>query len=137
MRTTTKLIALGTLALVTFAACGSDSNDSSSSQTKDQTLTPSDGSTIKVDVGKAFVVKLESNPTTGYSWATVGSTGTVKFLDSKYAPPSSSAAGAPGEQLLTFRATRPGSTKLNLRYRRPFAPNDNPKSLSFTVDAGS
>ena len=61
----------------------------------------------------------------------------MKFLDSKYAPPTNNAAGAPGEQLLTFRATRPGSTELNLKYRRPFAPNDDPKSLSFTVDAGS
>jgi predicted secreted protein len=136
MNATTKVLALG-LVLVTFAACGSDSGGSSSSQNPDQTFTPTGGSTIKVDLGKPFVVKLKSNPTTGYSWATVGSTGTVKFLDSKYAPPKGNAAGAPGEQLLTFRATRPGSTKLNLRYRRPFAPTDDPKSLSFTVDAGN
>jgi predicted secreted protein len=60
----------------------------------------------------------------------------VRFISSSYQAPKQNRAGAPGQQLLTFEATKAGNGPVNLVYERPFAPDEPGKSLTFSVDAG-
>jgi inhibitor of cysteine peptidase len=123
-------------AALALAGCSSDSSDSKSDSGNGKTTTtPKDGSTVDATVGKNFVIKLESNPTTGYEWAVKGTPENVTFISSNYQKPSSDAVGAPGQQLLTFKATKAGTWPVALVYERPFAKNEPGKSMSFSVDA--
>jgi len=121
------LVALACL----LAACSSSS--SSADSTKGP-ITPKDGETVEVTANRPFTVRLESNPTTGYSWAVKQIHGTVKFVESKYVAPKHDRAGAPGEQVLTFAAGPVGTSKVSLVYERPFAPGEPGQSLGFTAD---
>jgi inhibitor of cysteine peptidase len=98
------------------------------------TFTPKSGETIDVAADKPFEVRLESNPTTGYSWTVESIDGTVKFVESVYEAPKGGAAGAPGEQVLTFDAGPAGTSTVLLAYERPFAPDEPGESLEFEVD---
>jgi predicted secreted protein len=122
-------VAVATLGAL--AGCSSDAAGSSSPKT----VTPTAGSTVDANVGTPFVVRLASNPTTGYSWSVKTNPPGVTFLKSTYEEPKTDKAGAPGQQLLTFKPTQAGTSKLELVYDRPFAPTEPSKSLTFSVDA--
>ncbi|MGZ6942896.1 MAG: protease inhibitor I42 family protein [Acidimicrobiia bacterium] len=124
------MVAAGITALSVLAACGG--GDASVS---DKPVTPKNGSTVNARVGKDLVVRLASNPTTGYSWSVKNTGAGVKFVSSSYEAPKNNAAGAPGQQLLTFTPTKTGTWKVGLKYERPFAPGEPGKSLTFSVDA--
>ena len=116
-------------AVFALAGCSSDSSDSKSSgSSSPRPATPKDGSTVDATVGKNFVIKLESNPTTGYEWAVKGTPENVTFISSNYEKPSTDAVGAPGQQLLTFKATKAGtwpvasSTSARSRRTSPASP---------------
>jgi predicted secreted protein len=127
------MLAIG--ALLALAGCSSDSSDSKSDSGDSKTVTPKNGSTVDATVNKNFVIKLDSNPTTGYEWSVKGTPKNVTFISSNYQKPSSDAVGAPGQQLLTFKATKAGTWPVALVYERPFAPNEPGKSMSFSVNA--
>lgn len=76
------------------------------------------GDSVTVKQGDEFVVALDANPSTGYSW-TAAENPDVAFLTSKQIP-GGDQPGASGTQELTFRATAVGSTTLELAYARPF-----------------
>ncbi len=75
-----------------------------------------------------FSIKIQSNPTTGYSWAVQKITDEtlVQFKrveewekeeeDSKKPP----LMGAPTYEILTFAALKPGKAEIYLKYRRPW-----------------
>ncbi len=92
---------------------------------------------INAKVGQTFVVALDSNPTTGYSWSVIFGNGGGLFdnVGSTYLRPSSSMPGAGGKQLLLFRALHAGSTDLRLHYVRPFEPSsqNGAKTITFHV----
>lgn len=137
-RTRIALLVVMTFALAALlVACSSDDggNSGGNGDGKQTTFTPTNGETIEVAADEPFTVKLESNPTTGYEWAVESIDGSVKFVESKYAAPKGGAAGAPGEQLLTFDAGSAGSSTVTLAYERPFAPDEPGQSLEFEVDA--
>lgn len=126
------VVALAVVALGTLAGC--DGGDSSASSSGGK-VTPKAGSTVDATVGKDFVVRLKSNPTTGYQWSVKQAGAGVRFIASTYEAPKQDAAGAPGQQLLKFEATKAGTWKVDLAYERPFAPDEPGKALSFSVDA--
>ncbi|WP_201092540.1 protease inhibitor I42 family protein [Thiocystis minor] len=75
-------------------------------------------------------VLIEGNPTTGFGWladhleeAMLQPVGVPVFL------PYSDLAGSGGNFMLTFRALKPGATRLRLLYRRPFEPDRPPERL--------
>jgi predicted secreted protein len=125
------VVGVATATLGTLAGCSSDAAGSS----RPKVVTPTEGSTVSATVGSPFVVRLASNPTTGYSWSVKTNPPGITFLKSTYEEPKTDKAGAPGQQLLTFKPTRAGTSKLVLIYDRPFAPTEPSKSLSFSVDA--
>ena len=66
---------------------------------------------ITLAVGNTLVVELGSNYTTPYRWApdtTIGDSAIIKQLSHEFVPPSSDALGAPGTEMWTFAALRPG-----------------------------
>lgn len=121
-----------------LVGCSSDDdkggNGGGGNSDSTSTFTPKNGETIEVTANKPFEVRLESNPTTGYSWTVASIDGTVKFVESVYEQPKGDAAGAPGEQVLTFNAGPAGKSTVNLAYERPFAPDEPGKKLEFEVD---
>jgi inhibitor of cysteine peptidase len=91
------------------------------------------GDSIDVKRGDTFVIALEANPTTGYSWQAAPNAD-VEFVSSKQVPGNSNAIGAPGTQQLTFEAVQPGSTVLVLNYLRPFDPPSTPPAQTERFD---
>lgn len=87
-----------------------------------QDLTASDaGKTVKIENGDTFQVKLDGNPTTGYSWEPENLDSSILEQQGKWDfKPESSAVGAGGVITTTFKAVGPGKTNLRLIYHRPF-----------------
>ena len=80
-----------------------------------------DGTTVEVALGDAVVVRLEENPTTGFRWtidAVAG--GSVAVADDDFEPANGGGIGAGGWRTLTFSATQPGSSRIDLKRWRDF-----------------
>lgn len=111
--------------LAIFSACAADG-----ARTVEVSSTDHAGDTIALRVGDTLLLRLRSNPGTGYSWAQGrAATDAVTLVDSSYAAPATTAVGAPGEQLFRFLGKTPGSATLALYYSRPWetgvAPGDS------------
>ena len=72
--------------------------------------------------GDLLVVRLPSNPSTGYAWKVRSRTRPVLVLSGRtFMPPKpSQRVGAPGTAVLRFRAAAKGATALRLAYVRPW-----------------
>jgi inhibitor of cysteine peptidase len=124
----TASIALGFGLVTGLAACSSDSERGSSSIT-----TYHEGDSISVANGDEFIIALEANPSTGYTWD-AGSNPNVTFVSSKQVSAEDAPPGASGTQELTFKATKKGSSTLELAYARQFEGGVPPaQTASFDV----
>ena len=92
-------------------------------------LSEENESQITVKAGGEFSIKIESNPTTGYSWALVSpkkdEDSPVRFKEHKVEEPGDRPneqprLGAPTYEIFTFSALAPGETVIELHYRRPW-----------------
>jgi predicted secreted protein len=85
--------------------------------------------------GQDFVLQLESNPSTGFSWRLAHPVEgpVVVFIESKYAPPSDPRAGAAGAEHWRFRAVERGQTTIDLEYVRPWESAPPARSVSFSI----
>jgi inhibitor of cysteine peptidase len=92
---------------------------------------------VEVGVNGQFVIALESNPTTGYSWQESHDEAMVKLGDKSYKQGGSgekSLVGAGGTEYFTFQALKKGGTKITLVYRRTSEqPSPQDKTSVFTV----
>ena len=90
---------------------------------------------VQVKTGDDFFIALPSNATTGYAWKAKIADGNVLSSEGNvYQNPSSSAAGAGGQQLFVFHANASGTTSIAFAYARPWEKNVAPaKSVSYTV----
>ena len=90
---------------------------------------------ISVPVGVPFVINVNANPTTGYTWE-VGFDQSLLKLVKRYTPSSPGMVGAGGVESFEFEGMRAGETEVYLNYKRPFEPN-NPaletKTFKITV----
>ncbi len=102
------------------------------------TITDKDnGTDVDLPQGATLLVKLASNPSTGYSWAVKGDPSPLKLEKTsvKKGKQSSKKAGAPGVQELRFGATSAGMASLTLEYRRPWEYTASPaKTFSVKVN---
>ncbi len=76
-----------------------------------------------VKVGDVVKVTMASNPSTGFKWGLAGiSDPTVLAQDGEpeYVPPDSTAPGAGGQEVWTFKALKKGTTNISLEYSRPW-----------------
>lgn len=107
------------------------------SGTASLTLTEADnGATIEVAAGTTFTVRLQGNPTTGFTWEAqdldtrlLRQVGETEFESSNDQP---GLVGAGGTLVLRFTALEPGATTLTLVYHRPWETNVEPADR-FTV----
>lgn len=86
-----------------------------------------------------FVLKLKSNPTTGYSWAVQDyNANYIKLVKHYYQPSKSMLMGAGGSEWWTFRVKNPGFAAkqpmmIRMIYVRPWEKNRAVKPLIFSV----
>jgi inhibitor of cysteine peptidase len=74
---------------------------------------------VEIAVGNTLTVKLGSNYSTPYRWtidAKIGDSTIVKQTDHRFVQPTSDALGAPGTEVWTFTALKPGSTTITTSY---------------------
>lgn len=74
--------------------------------------------TITVQLGQVFAVKLQENPTTGYQWQ-LGVTDGLQIISSRYVPPNSGLIGSGGTHVWKIRAIEEGPQVVYGVYKRP------------------
>jgi inhibitor of cysteine peptidase len=91
------------------------------------------GNQINVQKGQILTIKLEANPTTGYTWEVVESDGAIlrQVGETEYEA-ESDLIGAGGVQTLRFEAVEAGEMELRLVYHRPWETGVEPLE-TFTV----
>ena len=85
-----------------------------------------DSGNIEVKTGESFMIKLESNPTTGYLWSlSKPESDIIKKIDNVYKPAKTDGkvVGSGGTEEWTFKAIAKGKTKLTFQYVRPWEKN--------------
>jgi inhibitor of cysteine peptidase len=74
---------------------------------------------VTLAVGDTLKVQLASNYSTPYRWAPdtkIGDSGIVKQTSHVFVQPSSDTRGAPGTEVWTFTALKPGTTTISTSY---------------------
>jgi len=90
---------------------------------------------VSVGAGQEFKLTIESNPSTGFQWllARPLDERLLKYLGSEYRR-RSGAPGAPGVEILSFRALAEGKTDIRLKYGRLFESDGSPaRKTNFVV----
>ena len=78
---------------------------------------------ITIPVGVTFIINVNANPTTGYTWE-VGFDQSLLKLVKRYTPSGSGLIGAGGVESFEFQGMKAGDTEIYLNYKRPFEPNN-------------
>jgi len=96
------------------------------------------GSSIELEKGDRINIKLESNPTTGYSWILDGETDTsvVSLFDSKFVQTEKEEelVGAGGYEIFTFKAENNGQTEIILTYKRSWEEEELKEEFLFKIN---
>jgi len=116
---TIKKIILISLSILMFALCFSGCS------AVGKTLTEkNNGDSINLKINDNLEIKLESNPTTGYSWflsdkvdSTIVSVTDPEFIEPKK---DKELVGAGGYEIFTIKAISKGKTSIILNYERPW-----------------
>lgn len=77
----------------------------------------------KLRVNGEMTITKDDNPTTGYQWQVVYDKEYLEFLGKKYRShqkPGENKPGVGGTSSFTFRALKPGLTKIIMKYHRPW-----------------
>jgi predicted secreted protein len=85
------------------------------------------GQTVKAKLGELVRIRLEANPSTGYSWELRDfEFGAAEFFNADLAPREGGNMmfGAPGDAVITLQAVKPGRQNIQLVYRRIWEPPD-------------
>ena len=144
-------LTLVALAALTSVACASPTEDDQVSSPSEEgdpedelrslSITDADNNkTITVTRGQGILVKLGSNPTTGYKWTVASTDRTFGYPSAeKFFPSGSGAVGSGGLQRFTWKTTSPlnmvGSHTVKLEYKRSWEGNAPPaKTFTFTVN---
>ncbi len=91
---------------------------------------------IDVSVGQEFVIELEANPTTGYSWVIASPLeGKLVLEHTSYTPEEGPRLGAGGKEYWRFDGAAAGTVKLLFNYVRPWEKDAAPaNTATFTVN---
>ncbi len=96
------------------------------------------GKDIDLPGGDTLVLRLKSNPSTGYSWVIKGDPSPLRLLKSstRKNDRTGHTAGAPVMQEFRLTAVSAGMASLNLEYRRPWEYTSGPaKTFAVKVNA--
>jgi len=97
-----------------------------------------DGSQVELAVGERIAIRLNGNPSTGYTWEARQGAGTIinQVGETEFEGSDPSLVGSGGTQTLTFEAARAGTTTLVLVYHRPWETDVEPvDTFTITVTA--
>lgn len=89
-----------------------------------------------LSVGNTLVVKLGSNYSTPYRWAPdtkIGDPAVIKQISHEFVPPNTDALGAPGTEVWTFAALKPGTTTITTAYTS-FVSKDPTPACTYTAN---
>ncbi|HYB83449.1 MAG TPA: protease inhibitor I42 family protein [Mycobacterium sp.] len=91
---------------------------------------------ITLNVGNTLMVKLGSNYSTPYRWkpdTEIGDPAVVKQIGHEFVQPTSDALGAPGTEVWTFTALKPGTTTVTTSYAS-FVGKDTTPVCTYTAN---
>lgn len=92
------------------------------------------GSSVELQKGQVLVLKLASNPTTGFNWEITGlDTAVLEQVGEVDYKADSNLVGSGGTNTWTFKAVSSGETRLTLIYHRSFE-RDVPPQATFDLD---
>src|SRR5690349_6603332 len=79
-----------------------------------------DGRRFDIAVGQEAVVRLASNPSTGYKWALADSRSAVMGVmgEPSFEPPARPLPGAPGTEVWRLKAMTKGQAEVRFEYKR-------------------
>jgi inhibitor of cysteine peptidase len=121
------------LVVLTLAASACGSSRAGGSSEEISVGGQDDGAQVDLQKGQVLVITLESNPSTGYSWARQGAEDRIltQVGEAEFQA-KSNLVGASGAEVLRFRAAGAGQTTLELAYRRPWEQGVAPEK-TFTL----
>jgi inhibitor of cysteine peptidase len=93
------------------------------------------GRRLDIAVGQEAVVRLASNPSTGYKWAPADTRSAVMAVvgEPSFEPPARPLPGAPGTEVWRLKAMTEGQGEVRFEYRRPWERAQAPaRAVSFT-----
>lgn len=134
------LVTVAVLMLSTVVGCHFASRNPPSTKTlhvpMTDVLTQSEISqTITLAAGNTLIVQLGSNYTTPYRWnpdTRIGDSSIIKQLSHEFEQPASDALGAPGTEVWTFAALKPGTTTIGTAYTS-FVGKDAKPACTYTL----
>ena len=90
------------------------------------------GTQVVVKSGNRFTIELASNVTTGYSWeyGVPVDTDYLRVVKTYNKNPQSGLVGAGGTQGWIFETVQPGTTSINLVYKRPWEASEPPNQIA-------
>ena len=96
------------------------------------------GKTINIGTNQQFIIALDANPTTGYSWQASYDENMLELVggESTYEPGEQAeegAVGAGGVEYFRFKAVKTGETEITLVYKRPWE-DEGIDQKSFTIN---
>ncbi len=93
------------------------------------------GRTIQMTVGQTVTLRLAANLATGYRWqkVTAPDERVLIVVAAGYDRPAAEAAGAGGQAWWKLRATGAGETSIELRYARPWEPEEEDKRFTLSM----
>jgi len=117
------LLAIVAILLVTAGCAGGIKTYTDSAQT------------INISINQTFIIALDSNPTTGYSWQASYDESMLELVGKSYEmgkKAKQGAVGAGGVEYFQFKALKTGKTEITLDYQRPWE-EENLYQKVFTV----
>ena len=131
-----RLMVVAVIATLGVAAVSCGDDNEAAEDTGDIPVFTDDSDTIAVTAGEEFALRLEANPSTGYSWELQKplADSIVVSKGSDFEQGENDAPGAGGHELLTYEAVGDGSTTIELGYLQPFDDAPPSKRVSFEVE---
>ncbi len=119
-----KLFLISLIAIVPLLLLGCSPETAVSVSCDDFMSQPNITKQVEVAANSSFTLTLCSNPTTGYTWsesATINEPAVLQQTDHKFVPPEDKdIAGAPGQEVWTFKALKSGTSTASFEYSRPW-----------------
>lgn len=128
------LVLLFSLSIVSCTQPGTPNN--TTNQQQEEKVFTETNKDITTTENSEFVIKLESNATTGYKWdlSNTPDATIIQKVSSEYIEANSSLVGAGSHELWKFKALKKGSTEIKMKYFRSFEEGTPPaKEVTFQV----
>jgi len=95
---------------------------------------PAPISPINTTVGSVFMIKMTSNPTTGYTWNIESIDKSIlKVINKDYKQSNSGLIGAGGTEIWQIKALKTGQTSISFGYMRPWEGKEALKRAVYRV----